>query len=200
LSGGTIFNRELIEVPLWCIDDGTLNSDPSSHQKFSELIKRTVANPFFSYHPKFHDQQRAEWRGRVMVTLNADATSVRMIPNLDASLEDKIIVLKFADQKMTFPADIEAIIARELPFFLRWLVDWEMPVHIAGENRFGIKAFIHEDIRAAAIHSGDAGDVLEMIESWIRRCPPKRPMGRAGMGQQLNGSLRFLWTTRWRLW
>lgn len=135
-----------------------------------------------------------------MVTLNADATSVRMIPNLDASLEDKIIVLKFADQKMTFPADIEAIIARELPFFLRWLVDWEMPVHIAGENRFGIKAFIHEDIRAAAIHSGDAGDVLEMIESWIRRCPPKRPMGRAGMGQQLNGSLRFLWTTRWRLW
>jgi len=107
-----------------------------------------------------------------MVTLNADATSVRMIPNVDASLEDKIIVLKFADQKMTFPADVEAVIAQELPFFLRWLVDWEMPAHIVGENRFGIKAFIHEDIRAAAIHSGEAGDVLEIIELWIHRANP----------------------------
>ena len=177
LSGGTNFNRELIEVPLWCIDDGTLNSAPNGHQKFSEMIKRIVANPFFSYHPKFHDQQRAEWRGRVIVTLNSDATSVRMIPNLDASLEDKIIVLKFADQKMIFPANVEAIIAQELPFFLRWLLDWETPAEIVGENRFGIKAFIHEDIRGAAIHSGDAGDILEIIELWLR---VSRPIERYG--------------------
>jgi hypothetical protein len=169
LSGATNFNRELIEMPLWCIDDGTLNSDAGSHQKFSEIIKRTVANPSFSYHPKFHDQQRAEWRGRVIVTLNSDATSVRMIPNLDASLEDKVIILKFADQKMAFPADVEAIIARELPFFLRWLIDWEVPARIVGENRFGIKAFIHEGVRAAAICSGDTGDILEIVESWIWR-------------------------------
>jgi hypothetical protein len=175
LSAATNFNRELMETPLWCIDDGTLNSAPNGHQKFSEMIKRIVANPFFSYHPKFHDQQRAEWRGRVIVTLNSDATSVRMIPNLDASLEDKIIVLKFADQRMTFPANVEAIIAQELPFFLRWLLDWETPAEIVGENRFGIKAFIHEDIRAAAIHSGDAGDILEIIELWIRgSCPIER--------------------------
>ena len=177
LSGGTSFNRELIEVPLWCIDDGTLNSNPGSHQKFSEMIKRIVANPFFSYHPKFHDQQRAEWCGRVIVTLNSDATSVRMIPNLDASLEDKIVVLKFADQKITFPGNVEKTIGHELPFFLRWLLEWETPADIVGENRFGIKAFIHEDIRAAAIHSSDAGDILEIIELWIQRSTARERFG-----------------------
>ncbi len=140
LGGGTGFNRELIETPLWCIDDGTLNGgDAKSHQKFSEIIKRTVANPFFSYHPKFLDQQRAEWRGRVIVTLNGDPASVQMIPNLYESIEDKVIVLKFADHKMSFPKDVEAIIARELPFYARWLLDWEVPAHIVGDSRFGIK-------------------------------------------------------------
>jgi hypothetical protein len=172
LGGGTTFNRELIDSPIWNIDDGTMNSDPASHQKFSETIKRAVANPYFSYHPKFFDQQRAEWLGRVIVTLNSDATSVRMIPNLDASLEDKIIVLKFADETMRFGADVEQVIRRELPFFLRWLLDWEVPAHVVGENRFGIKAFIHENIRVAAISSSDTGDILEIVESWVNRSGP----------------------------
>jgi hypothetical protein len=100
-----------------------------------------------------------------------------MIPNLNASLEDKIIVLKFADQKMQFPANVEEIIARELPFFLRWLLDWQTPTEIIGDARFGIKAFIHEEIRAAAIHSGEAGDILEIIELWVRCAHPKERFG-----------------------
>lgn len=103
LGSKTQFNKELIESPVWSIDDGTMATEAGGHQKFSEIIKRVVANPYFSFQPKFLDQQRAEWLGRIVVTLNSDASSVRMIPNLDQSLEDKVIVLKFDDNAMSFP-------------------------------------------------------------------------------------------------
>jgi hypothetical protein len=168
LASKTAFNRELIENPVWNIDDGTMACE-GGHEKFSETLKRVVANPFFSYQPKHVDQQRAEWLGRIVVTLNNDASSVRMIPNLDQSLEDKIQVLKFADTPIDFGSDVEATITRELPYFLRWICDYQIPTHIVGQNRFGIKAFIHEATRTAALHSGDTGDILEAVSIWVKR-------------------------------
>jgi hypothetical protein len=59
-------------------------------------------------------------------------------------MEDKVLVLKFADEKIAFPADVERIIANELPFYLRWLVDWKVPDEIVGNARFGIHSYIDD--------------------------------------------------------
>jgi hypothetical protein len=179
LLGSSDFNKELAHVGVWNIDDGKANSDPKSHQKFADMIKRAVANPSMSYHGKNKDQQRVEWNGRVIVTLNDDVSSIGMIPDIDTGLEDKIIVLKFSDKSRTFPpkAQLEAIIQAELPYFLRWLVDWEVPAELIGEHRFGINAYIHEETRVAALHSGGVRDLLEIIELWIKRSRPFETIG-----------------------
>jgi hypothetical protein len=155
LLSSSRFNKELANVGVWNIDDGSVNCDPRSHQKFAEMLKRVVANPNLSYQPKYRDQQRVEWNGRVITTLNDDASSLGMIPDVDTGLQNKIIVLKFSDKVRKFPPNtqLEGKIKVELPRFLRWLLDYEVPAELIGESRFGINAYIHEETRVAALHS-----------------------------------------------
>ena len=171
LLANSAFNKELANVGIWNIDDGSVNCDPRTQQKFAEVVKRVVANPNMSYHAKHLDQQRVEWHGRIVTTLNDDASSLGIIPNIDTGLQDKLIVLKFSDKRREFPAKfkLESTICAELPYFLRYLLDWEIPTPLIGEPRFGINGYIHEETRVAALHSGGVRDLLELVDLWIAR-------------------------------
>lgn len=179
LNTTSSFNKELLEVGLWQIDDGVASQDPMAHQKFSEMVKRSVANPTFSYHRKYSDAQRVDWFGRVVVTFNDDASSVRIMPNLDQSIEDKLIVLLFAEGTRQFPDwhEMDDTLTNELPFFARWLLDWETPAEIFGNKRFGINSYIQEDLRTKSLHAGGVSDLLELIELWIQRAQPHEKHG-----------------------
>src|SRR5947208_17097401 len=94
-----------------------------------------------------------------------------MIPDLATSIEEKVMVLRFLDAEYSFPPkhELEATIASELPAFLRWLVDWEMPDEIAGNNRLGVKSYINEDLRFKALAAGSTGSLFEVIDLWNTR-------------------------------
>jgi hypothetical protein len=172
LSGDSNFNKAQVENAVWCIDDGTLSGNENAHQRYTEIVKRHIANPFMSYHAKGVDQQTAQWAGRIVVTLNEDASSIRMLPDLSQSMEDKVLVLKFADEKIAFPTDVERVIASELPFYLTWLIDNETPAEIIGDARFGVRSFIDERLRIKAMQAGAANDLLDIIAIW-QRCVVK---------------------------
>lgn len=171
ITKGSEFNKELFEVGLRCIDDGEVASDAASHRKFSEAVKRMVANPTMVYRAMYRDAQSITYNGRLLITLNDDAYSLQMIPDLELSMEEKILVLKFNKTSYLFPPKfiLEPMIAAELPYLLRWLVDWEVPADIQGDNRLGVKAYINEELRGRAMHSGQAGDLLEIIDLWAKR-------------------------------
>lgn len=171
ITKGTEFNKELFEVGLRCIDDGEVASDVASHRKFSEAVKRMVANPTMVYRAMYRDAQSITYNGRLLITLNDDAYSLQMIPDLEISMEEKILVLKFLQAPLIFPPkwELENTIASELPYLLRWLVDWEVPAEVKGDNRLGVRAYINEELRGRAMHSGQAGYLLEIIELWVKR-------------------------------
>src|ERR1051326_6052828 len=170
LTNGSEFNKELFEVALRCIDDGEVASNESAHRKFSEAVKRIVANPTMVYRAMYRDAQSVIYNGRLLVTLNDDSYSLQMIPDLEMSMEEKILVLKFLDSGYKFPPkwELEPMIASELPFLLRWLVDWEVPQDIVGDNRFGVVSYINEELREKSLHSGQAGVLLDMISVWVK--------------------------------
>lgn len=181
VSSSTEFNKQLLEVGLWTVDDSKSSTDAAAHRRFSEMIKRLVANPGFNYRAMFRDSQRTEWNGRIIVTLNDDVYSLQMIPDLEVSMTEKVMIFKFSSAAREFPPKhvLENTIAAELPFLGRWLRDWEIPTEFIGTNRLGVRGYIHEDIRVRSLHAGGVGDLLELVDIWVKQsCPPdKYPEG-----------------------
>lgn len=175
IAKGSEFNKELGETGLLCIDDGEVATDAEAHRRWTESVKKVVSNPVFTWRAMRRDPQTIPLNAKLIATLNDDSFSVQMIPDLALSVEEKIMVLRFHDDPFSFqPNHVqEPVIESELPFFLRWLVDWSPPPEVIGDSRLGVKSFINEDLRAKALHSGGVGDLLELVGIFLKSIPPE---------------------------
>jgi len=164
LSGEDGFNSHLFTSAVWAVDDVVPLTDNKSHLKFSALIKKMAANRTFSVREKYRVDKLIEWNGRVVVTCNTDPESIRILPDVDLSNRDKINLFRIAERDtFTFPRDVESIIAAELPFFLRWLLDWQPPDAVVGDTRYGVQTYCEDSLFEAARHSSSAYSFLEVL-------------------------------------
>lgn len=172
LSGGTAFNKDLCGSAAWVIDDQTAAATYADQRKFVELTKRCVANPRLEYHAKYADAIPLPWAGRVMMSLNLDAQSLAALPTLDSSNRDKIIALRVSEShkpKFGTNRQVEETIARELPHFLRWLLDWKAPDRVLASSRFGVATYVDSFIEAAAYDNSSRSAIAEMIDFFAKR-------------------------------
>jgi hypothetical protein len=169
LLGKTDFNKELLEAGHWRVDDAEAAVDKRDHTRFTERVKQFVANPTVPYHPKFVDALSVPYNGRLCITLNEDEESLRMIPDLDRNIADKVLILRLADDKgglFQFPSrgDVSKNLTTQLPYFLRWLINWMPPEYVTkGFNRFGMRAYIHERVRLSSLSAGLDSDLLDIM-------------------------------------
>jgi hypothetical protein len=170
LLGGGDFNKELVEVGVWSVDDGMATIDGTSRKTFSANVKKVVAQTEILYHPKFQDATKLPWQGRVVVTCNTDAESLSIVPTTDNSITDKLMLFKLGQWYPDFPPNhvIEAQVKAELPFFLRWLSAWTPPRSIMaapGKSRYGVKSFHHPEILAHSQSLAAATHLREDIDA-----------------------------------
>jgi hypothetical protein len=170
LQGKTSFNKTAAEHPVWSIDDPQKLVDYDSHKMFGEAIKAHVANPRVSYHPKHKDSIEIPWYGRLFMTCNTDPQSLSVLPPMDNAVADKIMLFKFTDHHHPFGTnkENEAIIAAELPHFLRWLLDYSPPGHVVWEEnkRFGIRPYHHPEMLHTAQEDNPATKLIEVLDRW----------------------------------
>lgn len=184
LLGETQFNKELFESALWTIDDTLPAADSKKHAQFSAMVKKLVANRTFEYHAKFRDAQSVPWIGRVVVTCNADVESIRILPDMEMSTLDKISLFRVKTVKdRNFPANLHKVIKSELPAFLRWLSDWQVPDRCKGASRYGVKPYHEKSLLETANESSDSahfGELLAMFKaSYFAESPVKKWEGSA---------------------
>ena len=146
-------------------------SDAGKHRHYTALLKKMVANRVFSADEKFRKVQTVEWCGRVMVTTNLDPESIRILPALDVSNQDKVSLYRVRTMDRKFPADLVEIIAGELPYLGRWLIDWEMPEALVGPVRYGVKPYIEESLLAEARQSSDTAQFEELLGAFLKQLP-----------------------------
>ncbi len=164
LSGEDNFNSHLFQSAVWAVDDVVPLTDRKSHMKFSALIKKMAANRTFSVREKFKVDKTIEWNGRVVVTCNTDPESIRILPDVDLSNRDKINLFKIAKREdFSFPRDIADTIQSELPYFLRWLLDWTPPAHVVGGSRYGVETYCEDTLFDDARHSSNSYSFLEVL-------------------------------------
>lgn len=174
LMGKTTFNKDLFHKPFWTVDDALPGDNNQDHKAFGTMIKRVTANNMFEFHAKFRDATQVAWSGRVMVTGNLDADSLRIIPDLDTSILDKLLLFKAAPRVSHFPEkhQLEAIVRQELPHLAAYLVAYNPPEHVLDQDpRYGVARYHHPFLKQAAGDSNDSSTVRELIQIFLKDHP-----------------------------
>jgi hypothetical protein len=171
LLEGKGFNKELGASPVWCVDDATSTANFNDHKRFSEMLKKHTASPELTFHPKFRDAITVPWFGRIMITCNTDADSLSILPNLDGSILDKLMLFRCNPDfhaKFGSLQENEALLSRELPHFLAWLDTWEPPEGVLDRKRprYGVVSYHHPSLVEAARDSSPDHRFVEILESW----------------------------------
>ena len=193
---GDQFNARVAESPLMVIDDSTGCADHMSRTRFTSIIKKHVADPRMVANEKYTKATEVPWLGRIMIAGNDDAESVRILPNLDQTVRDKICMFRTsAEVRVRFEsvAKNNARIARELPAFARFLIDWSYPDDFFTEGtRFGFKAYHHPALLEEA-HQVGASELIEVLISFFkeyRKMYPKKKCWK-GLATTLYGQLKL---------
>ncbi len=177
MTGQTQFNADLFQAEHLMIEDECASIDIRSRRAFGTQIKNITANEGQRCHAK-HRQPvslRPFWRvsitesgarrkkgnvslrpfWRVSITLNIEPENLMVLPPLDTSLEDKIIILRGNKKPMPMPTATYGqrtafwrCLTAEIPAFLYFLAKWEIPAELRGE-RYGITHYHHPAILEA---------------------------------------------------
>jgi hypothetical protein len=167
------FTADVFKSAIAVVDDSKGASSEEKRRRYSSLIKKLAAHGKHLYHEKFLTPVMVEWKGRVVMGLNDDPVSIKLLPDLDISNEDKLIVLQmqsWPDHPSTEYFD--GIETEELPHFLAWLKRFIIPECIKSTNsRYGIRSIIAPDIRVKVQASSLAGSFEEILHTWWKQLP-----------------------------
>jgi len=163
---GSRFNAPLFEYGVWTCDDRVPASDARKFQHYSSTVKSIVANGMFHVDDKNRRSGQIPWNGRLSVTANFTQEDIRMVPDLNVSMRDKIMLFKAQNHSFAFGSRAENREAcqKEAPFFARWLLDHTPPSQIMGSQRFGVSSYINPELEAFALENSSHAYMLEIVE------------------------------------
>lgn len=168
--GTTDFNREVFDYGLMTVDDQSGAASDAAASKFGERVKSIIVNPLLKYRAMYQDGVPLDWYGRLFLTGNDDQQSLRGVPPLDGSIDDKLMIVHSGRAGVPFEADYRMNTLRavaELPFLLRWLLDWQIPAEMLG-GRLGIKGYINDLMHAKATAAAGVMEILDLLNAFGR--------------------------------
>jgi hypothetical protein len=149
MSGATSFNGDLFGAEHLMIEDECASTDIRTRREFGARIKDFTVNEVQSCHAKNRQAISLRPFWRLSVSLNDEPEDLMILPPIDESLSDKVILLRTHTHPM--PMDTKTnegraafwqALTAELPAFLHHLLQWEIPASMRCP-RFGVKTFHH---------------------------------------------------------
>jgi hypothetical protein len=133
-------------------------------------LKGLVANPSHTYHAKFKDSVQVEWQGRILVTLNDDPGSVGMLMEVESNTRDKQMFFASQPYAGVFPPQdiLEAEIAKELPYYAHYLLNYKPPAKVLSDDRMGVKSYFDPHILELSHQQTFASNLDELLKVWQR--------------------------------
>lgn len=162
LRGKDQFNSTLLDCPIWTVHDGADGGTLRDRGEYSQILKRTVANREVHARAMHREGVDIRWGGAVVITVNDDPQSLRMVPILEIGIVDKLLGLICG--KTRFNKSDEEI-AKELPHFGAFLRDSGVPTDIA-HHRFGLKPYVHPHLLEATRAESETVADEDVIDAW----------------------------------
>jgi hypothetical protein len=170
MIGETQFNSELMGCEHLIIEDEQASTDIRARRNFGSKIKEICANVTQSAHAKHRTAISLTPLRRLSISVNDEPENLMILPPIDLSIQDKLIILKSESHDMPMPTvtdtQREAFMNKlqaELPCFLHFLFDYTIPETLIS-HRYGITHFHHPDILEAISAMAPETRLLELID------------------------------------
>jgi hypothetical protein len=180
MMGATPFNRELFGAEHLMIEDEVASQDLRVRRSFGSFIKQMVANEVIGCHGKHREGISLQPIWRLSITLNDEPENLMILPPLDESLADKIILFRAFKRPMPMPTDtLEQMslfwiqLMKELPAFMHFIRrEWKIPAELQ-DQRYGVRHYHHPILVQAIDILSPEFKLLNLIDTAI--LSPERP-------------------------
>jgi hypothetical protein len=183
MSSQTQFNSDLFGAEHQMIEDEIPSADMRTRRNFGTMIKQFTATEEIRCHGKYKPGLTLSPFWRLTISCNDEPEDLAILPPLDESLADKLILLKAypGPMPMRTTSNAERIafrnrITSELPAFVDFLLRWEIPEKIRGE-RYGIREYHNPEIVEAIEELSPEERLKELIDSSPDFFDPDQPLG-----------------------
>lgn len=172
MVGQTNFNADLFEAEHLIIEDDQPQTDIRSRRNFGSKIKEFTVNRDHRLHAKGRDAVLLSPLWRMSISLNDEPENLLILPPLDESIQDKLIILRAvsgAIPEATSQGDYNRIwddIEAELPHLAHQLLNWEIPEEIR-DTRYGVKHFHNPKIVRELVSQAPEMHLLELIDAHL---------------------------------
>jgi hypothetical protein len=171
MSGESPFNSELCGAEHLMIEDEVASTDVRKRRHFGARIKDFTVNQLQSCHGKNHPAFSVKPFWRLTISVNDERENLAILPPLDESLADKLMLLKVLKKPMPIRTATAAERERfwkglvaELPAFIHHLLKWKIPRKLVC-HRFGIKHYHHPHLLAAINELAPESRLLALIDA-----------------------------------
>ena len=170
MVGKSEFNGDLFGAEHLCIADEVPFFDMPSRRVFGSKIKDMCVNSLQSCHGKHKEALTLYPIWRLTISVNDEPENLIMLPPLEESIEDKIMLLKVGKAKMPMNSDCPRSrvdfwkgLRAEIPGFIHFVEKYEIPEEYK-ESRFGIRAFQHPDLVEILTEMTHENRLMELLD------------------------------------
>jgi hypothetical protein len=171
MSGFSQFNSDLFGAEHLMIEDEAASTDLRARRNMGALIKSFTVNEDQRCHAKGIDAVMLRPFWRVTITMNDEPENLMILPPLDESLQDKLMLFKVTQSTMPMPTtsmdqrkQFWSRLTSELPAFCAFLESYKIPLDMRSE-RFGVTHYHHPDLLAELDASTPERRLLNMIDA-----------------------------------
>lgn len=174
MTGQTPFNADLFSAEHLMVEDEFASTDLRARRNFGAQIKDLTVNRTVNCHAKNRQAVSLTPFWRLSITLNDEAENLLILPPLDESLADKLIILRAASPPPNRPvldadeysAFWEQLVS-ELPAFGHFLLNtYSIPEELRS-TRFGIAHWHHPALVASIETLAPEFRLLDLIDQTI---------------------------------
>jgi hypothetical protein len=170
MSGATEFNGDLFAAEHLCISDEAPGRDIHSRRSLGSHIKSMLFDIDQSCHPKNRQAITLRPIWAMSISLNDEPENLQVLPPLDPSLMDKLIILRCVRHALPWPGPeiqvLREIIDTELAAFAHYLDGLTVPEHLV-EPRCGLKAYQHPAILEELMQLSPEHQLIGLIDTVI---------------------------------
>lgn len=177
MIGRDMFNSELVECPLWVVDDEAADTSLASRLKFGAEVKKVVAASAMKCRGIHRDGITLNSMKRLVVCVNNEPDNLLVLPPINDDIADKMLICKcVAPAPWPMPMSTEEekdaffqSIVGELPAFIHHLLQIEIPGEYRG--RFGVRHYHHPEVVESLLAISPEMQMAEQIERELFKSP-----------------------------